>query len=195
MFQPMMKLSRIMAYLGGAMLTALILLTCVSVVGRSLNTFLHGDMMQGFAPGLSEFLLDRVGVGAINGDFELIEAGIAFAIFAFLPLCHLTGGHATVDIFTSKMSTRANRLLMMVTSVVFAAVLVLIAVQLYAGTASKFKTGQTTLLLEFPIWRAYALSLVGAAIAAIVSVYVAIMRVFEAMRGYDILPTQAGAEH
>ena len=194
MYRSMNTLSRAMAHLGGLMLALLILLICVSVVGRSLNTFLHGDMMQAYLPGLSEWFLN-LGIGAINGDFELVEAGIAFAIFAFLPLCHLTGGHATVDIFTSKLSKRFNRVLLMITSVVFAAVMVLIAVQLFAGTASKFRTGQTTQLLEFPLWWAYALSLVGAIIAAFVAVYVAVMRVVETMRGYDILPTQAGAEH
>ena len=194
MYRIMMTLSRAMAYLGGVMLTALILLTCLSVLGRNLNSFLHGDWMQSIAPGFADWLLGA-GVGAINGDFELIEAGIAFAIFAFLPLCHLTGGHATVDIFTSKMSARSNRTLAAVSGVVFAAIMVLIAVQLYAGTLSKFKTGQTTLLLEFPIWRAYALSLVGAVIAAIVAVYVGIMKLVELAQGQDILPTEAGADH
>ncbi|MBU2981322.1 TRAP transporter small permease [Lentibacter algarum] len=194
MYRMMMILSRAMAYLGGVMLTALILLTCLSVVGRNLNSFLHDDWMQSIAPGFSNWLLD-VGIGAINGDFELIEAGIAFAIFAFLPLCHLTGGHATVDIFTSRMSARSNRVLAAITGVVFAAIMVLIAVQLYAGTLSKFNTGQTTLLLEFPIWRAYALSLVGAIIAAVVAVYVGLMRVGELAQGQAILPTEAGADH
>ncbi len=194
MYRTMNSISRTMAHLGGLMLAALILLICVSVVGRSLNTFCHDDFMQTYLPGLADWILS-LGVGAINGDFELVEAGIAFAIFAFLPLCHLTGGHATVDIFTSQMSQRANRVLLMITSIVFAAIMVLIAVQLYVGTVSKFNTGQTTQLLEFPLWWAYALSLVGAAIAAIVAVYVAIMRIYETLRGYDILPTQAGAEH
>ncbi len=194
MYRSMNRLSHIMALLGGAMLTLLILLICTSVVGRGLNTFFHGDMMQSNFPALADWLLN-LGIGAINGDFELVEAGIAFAIFAFLPLCHMTGGHATVDIFTSLLSQRSNRILLMITSVVFAAVMVLIAVQLYAGTASKLRTGQTTQLLEFPLWWAYALSLVGAAIAATVAVYVAVMRIFEVARGHDILPTQAGAEH
>lgn len=190
----MMKLSRAMAYLGGAMLTALILLTCLSVAGRILNGLLHGDVMQGALPGLSNWLL-ATGVAPINGDFELIEAGVAFSVFAFLPLCHLTSGHAVVDIFSSKLPLSLQRTLALVTEFVFAAVMVLIAVQLCAGTLSKFKTGQTTLLLQFPIWWAYALSLVAATIAAIVSIYVALTRLRETLSGNSILPTDAGAQH
>jgi hypothetical protein len=44
--------------------------------------------------------------GPVKGDFEVVEAGIAFSIFAFLPICQLHGGHATVDIFTNLMPKR-----------------------------------------------------------------------------------------
>jgi len=63
---------------------------------------------------------------------------------------------------------------------VFAAILVLIAARLAAGMDSKMQSGQTTLLLQFPLWWADALSLTGAAAAAIVSVYMALVRVLEA---------------
>ncbi len=194
MHRYMMAASRVMAILGGVMLTALILLTCVSVLGRGLNGLLHDDAMQSVAPGLAQWLLD-LGVGAVNGDFEIIEAGVAFAIFAFLPFCHLTDGHATVDIFTSRMSAKTNRVLAAIISLIFAAVMVLIAVQLYAGMQSKIRSGQTTFLLEFPIWWAYALSLVGAVLAAIVAVYIAVARFIEMVRNQAILPEGTGAEN
>jgi len=137
---------------------------------------------EGF--GLSAWLLG-LGIGPVTGDFELVEAGIAFTIFAFLPLCQITGSHASVDIFTARWPDRANRWRQMLTDVVFAGVLVLIAVQLAAGTASKLSTGQTTFMLQFPLWWAYALSLVGAGVAALVSLYIAGMRVVELVQGRD----------
>lgn len=194
MYSMMLNLSRLMAYLGGLMLVALIVLTCVSVLGRSLNGFLHGDFMEAYAPAFSTWALG-IGVGPVNGDFELVEAGVAFAIFAFLPLCHMTGGHATVDVFTSHMSDRTNRFLQMVAAFLFAAVLVLIAVQLFAGLQSKMRSGQTTFLIEFPIWWAYAASLIGAILAAVVAVYLAAVRSLELIQGRAILPDDAGAEH
>jgi TRAP-type C4-dicarboxylate transport system permease small subunit len=183
-----------MAYLGGLMLAILIVITCVSIAGRSLNGFLHSDEVMRMAPVLAQWLVD-VGVGPVNGDFELVEAGVAFAIFAFMPLCQITGGHAAVDIFTSRLSPRADRVLQMVIDVLFAFVLVLIAVQLFAGLQSKLRSGQTSFQLEFPVWWGYALCMFGAAMAAIVSVYIAVMRIIGTLKGVDVLPQMEGAEH
>jgi TRAP-type C4-dicarboxylate transport system permease small subunit len=187
-------LSKLMAWLGGAMLTALVLLVCASVLGREVNGILHADWMVDLAPGLASWLLD-LGVGPVNGDFELVEAGIAFSIFAFLPLCQLTGGHAAVDVFTSYFSDRVNRGLRLVTDIVFAAVMVLIAWQLWLGLLSKKSSGQTTFLLEMPVWWAYALSLTGAVVAALVACYIAAMRLRETVSGTVILPVDLGADH
>lgn len=193
-----LKLSRLMAYLGGIMLSALVVLTCASVLGRIVNGYLHSGFMEGIAPDFATWALN-LGIGPINGDFELIEAGIAFSIFAFLPLCQITGGHASVDIFTKGMSQRVNTLLRLVTEILFAAVLILIATQLYGGMASKFRSGQTSFLLEFPVWWSYAPSLLGAVVAATVATYMAVARIQETMTGRTILPPNLdpdpGAEH
>lgn len=183
-------LSRLMAYLGGAVLTALIVLTCLSVLGREVSDLLHmaGDNAA------ARWLLDA-GIGPITGDFELTEAGIAFAIFAFLPYCQITAGHAVVDVFTRGLSQQGDRVLQAITDTALAAVLVLIAVQLAAGTQSKFNSGQTTFLIQFPLWWAYAASLVAAVIAAAVGVYVAVMRLTEAATGTAILPQSSEATH
>jgi TRAP-type C4-dicarboxylate transport system permease small subunit len=188
------KLSRLFALLGGAVLTILVLLTCLSIVGRTLNTVLNGDLLQSIAPGIATALL-AAGIGPINGDFELVEAGMAFAIFAFLPICHLHGAHASVDIFTSQLPRRANRFLRMIIELVFAAVLVVIAYQLFLGTVSKYNTGQTSFLLQFPVWWGYALSVSGAIVAAIVAIYVAAVRIREFTTDTSILMDEMGADH
>jgi TRAP-type C4-dicarboxylate transport system permease small subunit len=187
-----LNLSRLFAFLGGGMLAALVLMTCVSVIGRWVNGALHGMVNAEVASGPAQFLLDW-GLGAVTGDFELVEAGIAFAIFAFLPLCQITNGHAAVDIFTTRLPPRADRALRAVIEVTFAAILVLIAVQLGAGMFSKFRSGQTTLILQFPLWWAYALSLGGAVVAALVGCYMAAMRMAEAWSGHALLPPDQGA--
>lgn len=188
------QLARLLALLGGAVLSGLVVLTCASIAGRTINGILHSDLVQGSMPGLADALL-ATGVGPVNGDFELVEAGMAFAIFAFLPLCQLNGAHAAVDIFTANLPPRVNRVLGMVIEVIFAAVLVLVAVQLFDGMMSKRSTGQTTFLLEFPVWWAYAASMLGAAAAAVVAVYVALMRLVEVATGHRILPPESGADH
>ena len=187
MFRFVDRLARVFALLGGLVLCALIGLTVLSVAGRVLNTALHGAWVQATVPGLAATLLGW-GVGPVNGDFELVEAGMAFAIFAFLPLCQLHGAHATVDIFTAALPPRAARMLRAGIETVFAAVLVLIAWQLLQGTLSKARSGQTTLSLEYPVWWAYAASLTAAGAAALVAVVVAALRLRSAATGHPALP-------
>lgn len=184
------RAARFMAICGGLVLALLILLICISVVGRSLNGVLHGWIGTAL-PAVSAWLL-QAGVGPINGDFELVEAGVAFSIFSFLPLCQISGGHASVDIFTSKLPRGVNRGLQMVIDTVFALALIIMAYQLYKGMLSKQSYGDTTFLLQFPIWWAYAASLVGAVMAAMISVYVACVRVMELATGQDVITDETG---
>lgn len=186
------KLARSFALLGGAALTFLILLICASVIGRSINSILHSDFMQTSLPSLADTLLAS-GVGPINGDFEIVEAGMAFAIFAFLPLCQLQFAHASVDVFTSHLPERVNRVMRAIIELAFAACIVLIAVQLTSGLISKYRSGQTTLLLEFPVWWSYALSTIAAWAAALIATYVGFMRAVECYVGHAILPDTSEA--
>lgn len=194
MYRIVNSMARLFALLGGGVLLLLIVLTCLSILGRTMNSLLHSDIVQSWLPGPAGILLG-LGIGPINGDFELVEAGMAFAIFAFLPICQLHGAHASVDVFTARLPVSINAKLRAVIECVFAAVLVLIAVQLFAGLESKRNSGQTTFLLEFPIWWAYALSFSAAAVAAMVGVYVAGMRLLEAISGRTLLTDVPGAEH
>lgn len=186
------RLAKFMALLGGLVLSGLIVLVCISVFGRVFNDVLHGFGAQ-VAPGLAQVLLDW-GVGPINGDFELVEAGVAFCVFAFLPLCQITSGHAAVDIFTSRFPQRLQRILAAAAEVAFALVLVLIAWRLFDGMMSKRGYGETTFLLQFPIWWAYLASLFGAVVAAFVGLYMAAMRLAEMVLGRAVLPTETEAK-
>ena len=157
-------LANVMALLGGAVLCMLVVMVCISISGRELSDLAFSGALGRFGDWLAE-----TGVGPILGDFELVEAGVAFAIFAFLPLTQLSGSHAKVDVFTSMMGPRADRALATVWSVVMAAIVVLITWRLYAGLQDKLRYGETTFLIQFPIWWAYAACLVAAGCARFVS--------------------------
>jgi len=189
-FRVIMASARAMATLGGVVLLALIVMTCLSVLGRELGALLQSDRLQGYA--LAGWL-QGLGIGAVYGDIELVEAGVAFCIFAFLPLCHLTGAHATVDILAERFPVRVQRLLAACIAVLFAAVMAAIAVQLFAGMQSKVRSGQTSALIEFPIWWAYAACLAGAVLAAVVAVYLAAVRCAEAWLGVALIAGRDGA--
>lgn len=165
------RLARFMALLGGIVLCLVVVLVCISVLGREANDMSHA----GYLGGLGPWLIGQ-GVGPVTGDFELVEAGIAFAIFAFLPLTQLTGSHATVDIFTSRFGARLNNGLAIFWSVVMAALIVIVTWRLFVGMQDKIRYGETTYLIQFPIWWAYAASFAAAITASIVSLYCAAMR-------------------
>lgn len=178
MYKFMLGFSRFMTMLGGLVLVVLIFITGISIAGRLLNGFFHGAFMKAVAPDFAAWMI-AIGVGPISGDFELVEAGMAFAVFAFLPLCQITAGHASVDIFASFLPRGVNRFLRMAIEVIFTVVLIAIAIQLYSGMTDKLKNGETSFLLAYPVWWAYALSLFGAVAAAIVGVYMGAVRVTE----------------
>lgn len=187
-------LAHVTALLGGLVLTALIVLTTLSILGRSTNKLLHSDFFETTLAWLSQPLLD-LGIGEINGSYELLEAGVAFAIFSFLPICQFYGAHATVDVFTSALPDRLNRWIAAFWEVVLAAVILLLIWRLYGGVERYMRNGETTLFLQFPVWWAYAASFAAGVIACIVAVYCAVMRLIEALTGRTILPDPAEGAH
>jgi len=185
--------ARLFAILGGIILSAAILITCLSILGRTASTVLHWDPLVEALPGVTQWLL-ALGIGPIRGDFELVEAGMAFCIFAFLPYCQVTAGHASVDIFTSRLGPRAQGVLSALIDLLFAVVLVVIAVQLKGGLDARIRSGQTSFLLQFPIWWAYAASFAAACVAAAAGVYMAGIRWAELFAGRPLIETGEGAE-
>ena len=180
-----------MAVLGGIILTALIALTCVSILGRLSNGMLHSAVDAGFLSGLAQGLLD-LGIGPVLGAFELVEAGVAFAIFAFLPICQISSGHAAVDIFTSRLPHRVSRVLQIIIDIVFALVLALIAWRLFEGMQGKMRYNETTFMLQMPVWWSYMASFGAAVLAAVVGAYVALARIIETWTGKAILIRTGG---
>ena len=138
------------ALAGGAVLVAVVAMTCVSIAGRALT---------------------GLGLGPVPGDYELVEIGIGFAAFAALPWCHYTRGHATVELFTARLGVRANRLLDAAIDLAVLATAGLLAWRLAVGMLDKKAYFETTFILGIEIWQAYALGLVGAAVFCIVALW------------------------
>lgn len=162
-------LARGLAILGGVALVAITLITVVSITGRGLSS---------------------IGLKPVPGDFELVEVGTAFAVFAFLPWAQMNRGHATVDVFTSFLSAGVNRFIDVVAELIMTAVIILIAVQLWHGMWDKVRYNETTFILQFPVWWGFAAAMVAASIGVVVSLYVLVVRVQEFRQGRAILGGQ-----
>jgi TRAP-type C4-dicarboxylate transport system permease small subunit len=167
-------LARGLAIIGGIVLIVLTILTVVSITGRSL-------IWAGLSP--------------VPGDVELVEAGMGFAIFAFLPWCQWIRGHATVDIFTNFLPDWANRVIDLVTEILMTVFITVVAWRLWYGMLDKMRYNETTFILQFPVWWPYAASMVAAAIGVIVSFYLLYVRVREVATGEPVLGPGQGGVH
>jgi TRAP-type C4-dicarboxylate transport system permease small subunit len=181
------KLSQALALLGGAVLLGLIGVTCASILGRQIAGVLNGGFLQETAPELAQALLG-LGIGPVLGDYELVELGMAIAIFCFLPYCHLTMGHARVDLFLTRYNGTSSRLLAAGTEALFTIALTLIAWRLSIGTLGRIDSGQTSYLLQVPLWLPYSIAVGAAWVCVIASLSVLALRVAAALTKHDILP-------
>jgi TRAP-type C4-dicarboxylate transport system permease small subunit len=150
-------LAKYTALAGGMVLIAFMLVTVVNIVGRALLP-------------LNDLIGARV-FRPIPGDYEIAEAGMAFAAFAFLGWCTLTRGHAVVSLVTDRLPLRANAAIELVMQSLMLAAAIFIAWRHWAGMLDKLGNGETSFILRFPIWWAYAAGMIGAAVWVIVLVY------------------------
>ena len=135
------------ALLGGAILFLLTLLTVVSVVGRAVFS----------AP--------------IPGDFELVEVGMAVAIFAFLPYCQIVRGNVIVDLFTTRASPGAKALLDGLVNLLYTSIAALLTWRVALGGLEIRSYGETTMVLRVPVWWGYVPAVMSLGFLTLVCAY------------------------
>lgn len=151
------KLASWLALAGGMILLALVVMTVISITGRALV-------------GVFDFFpFDRF--GPVPGDFELVEAGCAVAVCAFLPWCQLNRGHVTVDVFLTPLSDRVKAALTLVGNILMTGAAILIAWRMQLGLADKLSYSETTMILQMPVWYGYAGAVIGMWFFAATSAY------------------------
>lgn len=139
-------LSRAMAWLGAVVLTLIALMSVVSIIGRALS---------------------GLGLGPVPGDFELVEAGTALAVFCFLPWCHLKGGHAMVDMLWNSYPPAMQRLLMVLTDALMFVVWALLVWRMSVAMGEYRHNNEVTFILQMPVWWGYAASMPAAVIGVV----------------------------
>ncbi|WP_082143986.1 TRAP transporter small permease [Nitratireductor soli] len=121
------------------------------------------------------------------GDFEIVEVGVAVAIFSFLPYCQLTGANVTADIFTAGAGPKLLSALSAIASLIAAGFAAFLLWRMYAGFLDFRLYEETTAIYQFPIWMAYVPILVSLALL----LAAAIITLMEALTGRV---TDGGAE-
>lgn len=145
-------LARVLAILGGLVLIVVVILNCISIIGRA------------FVP------LD-IGIGPIRGIYDITEIGMAAAVFAFLPWAQYRDAHARVDLFASMMRAGLNNGLDLIFNLAMTFVAAIGTWRLYLGMQDKLSYGETTLIAQIPVWQGFAAGLVGAVGFVLVSLF------------------------
>ena len=145
-------IATLLALAGGAVLLCLIVLTCVSIMGRV-------------------FVPLNIGIGPIRGIYDMTEIAMAAAIFAFLPWAHLTEANARVDLFEPVMPTMLNKGLDLLFNIAMLGVATVGTWRLYLGMLDKMSFREVTLIAQIPVWHGYAAALAGGIGFIIISVF------------------------
>jgi TRAP-type C4-dicarboxylate transport system permease small subunit len=140
------RLCRYTAWFSGAVVAAIALVSVVSIAGRALS---------------------GLGLGPVPGDFELVEAGTALAVFSALPWCYLARGHAAVDIFWEAFPQRLKSVVQVATSALMLLVWALLTWRMGIAMFEHRASGETTFILGMPLWWGYAAAMPPAVIGCV----------------------------
>jgi TRAP-type C4-dicarboxylate transport system permease small subunit len=146
------RIARILAILGGFLTVGLALLVTVSVLMRWL------------------------GGQGINGDFELVQMGLALAVFAFLPLCQAHRGNVMVDTFTLRLPAALQAGLDVLWDLVYAGFAGFIAWRLAIGASEALTSHTTSMVLGLPTYYAIGACAAMAAFLTLICVMTAMRR-------------------
>jgi TRAP-type C4-dicarboxylate transport system permease small subunit len=125
-------LAQLCAVLAGLILTAVTLITCVSLIGRNTTGW------------------------TILGDYELTAVAAGAAVALFMPLCQLRRENIIVDFFTAKAPASLNALFDRFGALLMALMLIFIGWRTAIGGMSSYSSQTTTMMLGFPEWVVYA---------------------------------------
>lgn len=139
--------SRLLAWFGGCMLSALALLSVVSISGRALSV---------------------AGLGPVPGDFELVEAGTALAVFCFLPWCHLKQRHADVNLFWKLFPPFLRRVLSVASDGLMLLIWLLLVWRMGVAMLGYRANEEVSFILQMPVWWGYAASMIPALLGCII---------------------------
>jgi TRAP-type C4-dicarboxylate transport system permease small subunit len=139
------RVARLCSILGGLVMTALMMMTCYSLISR--NVF------------------DT----ALIGDFELTGVGAGAAIALFMPLCQLKHENIIVDFFTANRSATFNFRLDRLGDLLMTVIFALLAWRCTAAAINAVDTMGASMLLGFPDWIVFTSMAIPFAITALIA--------------------------
>ncbi|MGV8855764.1 MAG: TRAP transporter small permease [Devosia sp.] len=115
----------------------------------------------------------------VPGVYEIVQVGVAVAMFMFLPFCQITGANVTADIFTAGLGQRAQNLLAALGSTIAVAFAALLLWRMFYGLIDLQTYRETTTIYQFPLWIGYLPILISLALLLLAC----LVNLFEAATG------------
>ena len=138
------------ALAGGLIFTGLVIMSIISIVGRKLFS----------AP--------------VPGDVEVLQMFAAFASASFFAYCHLMHGDVKVDFFTANLASARRCCLDAAGSLLVGLVAAVLAWRTGVGAMSLREAGESSAILEVPVWIAQALMVPGFVLLALAGFYMCV---------------------
>jgi TRAP-type C4-dicarboxylate transport system permease small subunit len=141
------RISKWLAIFGGVVLSAMAILTSLSVLGRSI-------LLQ-----------------PVPGDFELVAIGTGISVFAFLPWCQIVRGNVMVDFFMSAAPVRARIFGDVAGGILYLAIASLLTWRMIFGGLDMYNYNELSMTINFPRWTTFPISIAMLAFLTIVIAY------------------------
>lgn len=129
----MPRITDTVALFGGLLMVAMAIMVVFSV----------GLRASGYAP--------------VNGDYEYVKMGMAISVFSFLPRTQMRRGNIVADTFTAWLPARIRHALDAFLDRLYGVVMAAICCCLGLGAWETFKSGETTMQTQLPLWPAIAI--------------------------------------
>lgn len=143
----LLAVSKWTAIAGGVVFVVIVAMSVVSIVGR------------------------KVASAPVPGDVELLQLCAAFASATFFAYTHLVRGDVKVDFFTNRLVPVGRAFLDAMGSLLVGLFGALIAWRTWAGAMMVKDAGETSAILELPVWIAQILMVPSFALLALAGFY------------------------
>ena len=150
-----------LAVFGGIALLVVTAFTVVSVVGRTAFD------------------------SPVLGDQEIVEIGIAVALFSFMPYCQMRAANVIVAFFTARVSPAGQAFLDALMNAIFSVCIVIVTWRLAVGGLGAFKAGDASMFLRLPQWWGYAAAFVACIFWSLACLY-SVFRSLREIRGKSV---------
>ena len=160
------SLAKLCAVLAGVLLTAITLLTCISLIGRNTTGW------------------------TLVGDIELAAAAAGAAVALFMPWCQVRRGNIMVDFFTARATAATQDKLDRFGALLLALVMGLMTWRTAVGGISAWRSNAGSMMLGFPEWVIYT----GMVPALALTTVIGLVQAVRGFRGFDGVDGSVDAE-